>query len=1844
MNRVFKKVWNGLRQSVVVVSEASSSQAGKTCANVGTVSAKAGVMAAVSIAVALASSQVSAETAFKLDALSPEDVIEVTSIPGTVDEANGAQSAVYADTVLSNTAVDSDKTALVFASEDYSEHLFYTESNRITLSMGFKGIVGATGGVEVADGMHLVLVGESVAEENAKDFDLVDGDLYVHGQANRVTSRVTLGSYATEEKTAGHLNDIYVGVQPDNVGHANNGQLYVRHGDFTAKTLYLGGEVFIGGGAEAQLPEDSAASLTVDTLSAESSSRLHNWGIFTASTISMPSGTANAQLRNYGTMKIIGEGSSFNGFIDNGGIFTGTNLTLSNGLVPNNDGELDFAPSQNMTSGTMTLTNLTLQRLTKWDELAFPTAGGLRNLGMLVITEDLLAEGWLQNDGVLSVGDTLTIGDSLSDGIGKVVNNADASITTGYLDLNHGTLVNDGLITVEQPFVIDSDSSLTGTGSLIVPSITLENTATSIEQNQLTITAQGASVNNGVVTVSELTGTEQQLGYSEWLNNGALTVDTMQDLQLVNGNTSSDATVTINKNATLVSLNNKAGSVTGENDSALTIGQLTLSGGTVSGDFVKLTSDSANASQIINGTLNANVLDITNSRLDIKGGEINANSILSAGASINFTGSDWRLTEGTWFNDATLTFLVDYSTEDLGENTVNVMSDVTVDTLTGATKVTLHQDASLTVTGDISLGDKTLTLDGGKLVTSLDEIFSSVNADETLEGTNVETGESVTIAVSGIQSVGAVQESVVSGINYVSGTFEFIDNGWTVNAVNSAASQLQSAFGEPFSQGSTLVFSGTQDSESGAFDVEDANQLASGVVLSNTILEAGNQNLTFGESTETELGALVTVPTVGFQAIATAGDVTVTDGHHLYLTGFENDQGTTALLTDHEDGAVHVNENGHLTLGLNGHQTGGALGMILANNGHIEVAQNGTFSVGALTAIGDSSLSVAKDGTLTISRFSDSETTQSTIDGTLIINSSATVLGQMTNRGAVTINGASSFADLNNSGRLESINGFNGTKLVNSGVIQAQSVNVGTEDAWGTLQNQNGAELTATESVTLSLTGENANAGNMTAAGINIALDTDAVFNNSGTITSKDNAKNIILSGAEGAKFINSGTLETAALTISGLQFETTSKVTTESLEMASTDFIVADTGSIEVEKIAMTDNATIVNNGSIKISGNENALTLTDSALTNNGELSASTVVLGETAKVTNNGQLGITDLTLNAAGAITQSDDATVNVKNLTVKGDSFDLGSGTWMIGSESGIKFVNEEGQAQAGEIDVTSGKELVVAGADIDNTVYHVTKSLTFGSQSGLAENLGIKATNGVLTVDKGVEIGTGGEIHLGQVVQTVSTRTASAFSAAADTVTVFTGNAFGADGSEAGILAGVEGLTAIIDKDAKAVLTGVAQSGQYTLLDGFDLSANLDENGQWTGGWTGENAQYVNVDNGSDLQWKVDATYEDNAIVADVTAADVRSVYNFSTPDIANAALSSKADPSKGADVTFMQAVINNKTLDVAQTERIVNSVTQIAAALGTTANVLADATGLMDTVESRMGILTDSADTGLWVHAEGGKYSMDGLKLDAGLDAGYDTKTYGVTFGADGLVTPALRVGASFSYLNGSADAEGDVLSGSNDYDTYGLQAYASYGLSDTMNISGEFGWFHSSSELSQSIAFADVQQAKADVDTDAITLGVRGEWRFDVNGVAVVPHIGLRGVYMMNDAYTTTIDGKEAFRNDQDNTFTMQVPVGVTFEKAFETASGWTVVPSADVTVAAQFGDTDYDTKITGVGTGVSETVNADMAGDVLGRVAFGVKAGNGTSTIGAYYGFTAGDAGRQDHAFKVEMRYAF
>lgn len=1473
-----------------------------------------------------------------------------------------------------------------------------------------------------------------------------------------------------------------------------------------------------------------------------------------------------------------------------------------------------------------------------------------------------------------------------------------------------------GNLTVGEKAVIDEaiyGSEETGTGKLVV-------TGTVTNQGQIRLNELDAA---SYTDMAEATATLNKLTLASGTVVGSLNAN---ELTLGDGSKAAQLTIVgtaeendrgnvrvgnsayIAKNASVViggkddttaSLKVVGASGTEAIDGILTIagtleaaknGTLYAEGLTLDGGALGVTASSAQTDYLSATAAGGTVNLSQGGKLTVAGGS-------TAGITFNFNGVETEVRfakEGQFFENATINLngkswqITGESGDGFGENTVNINDGSNVSytdnaVLKNNTTLTINEGGRVEA-GQIAFEDRYsggLTLAGGTLATTLDQVFTEVNADEYIEGTDVSTGETVQIPVSGIQSVGSVKDELTgaNGIVYESGIFEFTDDGWTTNAVNSASSQLQNAFENFTGAEGTLVFSGTPDSESGTFTVADANELNSNIVLSGTILDAAG-DVTFGNAVEG--GNVVTVETTGFQAIANADKVTVSDGHHLYLVGFEGDKGTAELLTTAENGTINVND-ATLTLGLDGKLTGGHLAVV-NNNGTLNVAAGGTFVIDSVTG-DDSAINVREDATLTVGKLEGSSSIVN--NGTLELNADntgATNDAAITNTGFLTDHSAGLTGEIANSGTLTA-NAFSGT-LTNTG---NGVVNVVSSAVTSELVNRDNAQVIASGVLEL---GKITNEQNALIKAQNVLIADSAASSNAGTV---ETTGNIVLGAASEGVFDNTGTLAASANMIINASVENSGRVEVQNGALLVGNgnevdsFVNAEHGSITAASVlignlysvrtfrnegqitagdygvTLTDVADASNNGTITTT----SMTITNSSLVNTGTIEAtSTIEVADNASFTNKaegtvtvdkldvkgtfaneGKLDAQSITVTADATLTQTDAGTISTQDFTVVGSTFDLGSGTWIISSDTGISFVNEEGAPVDATVNVTSGKELVTANADVDNITYNVTKTLTFGTTAGIADNLGIENVNGILTVDKGVEIGATGSIQVGSADVAGTTRTpGAAFTAAAGSVTIFTGNAFGADGSEAGILAGDDGLSAVIDQDAKAVLTGIQHSGTYKLLEGFDLSANLDaETGEWIGGWTGENGQYVTVDNGSDLNWKVDVAYDKdgNAIIVDTVAADVRSVYNFATPDIANAALASGADASKGADIAFMQAVINNKDLNVAQTERIVNSVTQIAASLGTAANFLNDASALMNSVESRTGLLSDAGnEAGLWVRVEGGKYKMDGLEIAGGQDAGYDTNTYGVTFGADGLVQPNLRIGAAFSYLNGSADADGDVLSGTNEYDTYGLQAYAAYDVSETMRISGEIGWFHSSAELSQKISFADVRKAEADVDTDAFTFGIRGDWRFDVNGFAVVPHVGLRGIYMMNDDFTTEIDGKKAFENDQDNTFTVQIPVGVTVEKAFVSASGWNVVPSADFTLAPQFGDTEYDTTVTGVGTGVSQAVTADMAGDILGRVSFGVKADNGTSSFGAYYGFTAGDAGRQDHAFNLSFSYRF
>ena len=981
MNRVFKKVWNGLRQSVVVVSEASSSQAGKSRANVGTVSAKTGVMAAVSAAIALGSMQAGAETALQMDALSSSDTVEVVSIPTNVDEANGATSAVYVDTVLQNTAAESTKTALLFASEDYSNE-FLKETNRITQSMGFKGIQGVSGGVEVADGKHLVLVGEDSTVDGAADFAILDGDLIVHGNADGIgDSIVTLGSYGTLNKTTGTLKNIYVAINPSAVEKpSSSGVLRVRHGDFKAGTLYNGYKVFIGGNGEEGMREDSDVSLTVAKFVGNGTSVLNNYGTFTVGELTTGNNNLGAVINNYKTMSI--ETGNFTGYIYNrAGELTGQSLTLTAGANYAEDGEgLKLGnTSTNYEGATMTLGSLTLAGMTQWSDNGSERAGGLRNHGVLTVTGDMDVGGVFENLAQTSVG-TLNL-----NGEGKVINN--------------GTLTASGTVT------INKNASFEGTGTLeadqvkVSPDDSLDVVATLI-QDQLKVTGDSGVLNNGTIRVNSLETTKVSN------NNGQLEVGSAT----VTGVLENRSDVTISEKADIDQLIQRSGGIQGEGVH-LSADDVTVTDGTINVG----TLDVSGSMAVDGGSVEADVWKLGN-ETSISGGTINVKDIQSQGSTINFTGNNWVFAEGSdWFDGATINFNngVDYTMKEMGDgNNLYVQAGGTlrIDELNNDSQVFVGQGGTL-VAGTVN--DSTVSMLGGTLQTSLDQLFTfeteggdqPVDAegnpyDEILFGGNtVITGVRDEIKGWNQQLNGSLQLSgdYVLGQNIGQITDVLQENGFTTTNTQ-------------------LVLTGAnKGQEANITTIKEllaSGKYEAGLILANTSFEnrvATDQDY----ETKAEFDSSYGGNSFGFKDIVGAAEAEVSGGNHLTLVGASDVENyKDAHLLDPSQGSeTSITIKGgqissSLTLGLSGGTaTKGWIDKITDNSDGDEVGltvQNGEFGTGTLAT---GNMHVASNATFHVENKAEIKG-NSIVDGHLDVQNGTidVSLGKLTNNGTVDVN------------------------------------------------------------------------------------------------------------------------------------------------------------------------------------------------------------------------------------------------------------------------------------------------------------------------------------------------------------------------------------------------------------------------------------------------------------------------------------------------------------------------------------------------------------------------------------------------------------------------------------------------------------------------------------------------------------------------------------------------------------------------------------------------------------------------------------------------------------------------
>lgn len=302
------------------------------------------------------------------------------------------------------------------------------------------------------------------------------------------------------------------------------------------------------------------------------------------------------------------------------------------------------------------------------------------------------------------------------------------------------------------------------------------------------------------------------------------------------------------------------------------------------------------------------------------------------------------------------------------------------------------------------------------------------------------------------------------------------------------------------------------------------------------------------------------------------------------------------------------------------------------------------------------------------------------------------------------------------------------------------------------------------------------------------------------------------------------------------------------------------------------------------------------------------------------------------------------------------------------------------------------------------------------------------------------------------------------------------------------------------------------------------------------------------------------------------------------------------------------------------------------AAKLGATsavASVTMDAiSAFNDSVAARTNVLAQRAEgVTVWADVMGGHYEAKEL-MDG---QGYKSDVYGGVLGVDSVVS-GYTLGAAFTVATADTDSTNTLAVSSTDSDFVGFSVYGAKAFGQ-FNLAADLGYMKGSNDVS--VNAYNIGDFSA--DTDAFTLGLRGDVLVDAGSFKVVPHAGLRFTHLTTDdfesAYTTKIDSMNIF----------QMPVGVTVTGNVE-AAGWNVAPLLDLSVVPAFGDTDADMTLGINGVAATSALSTQVIDSNLFQMKLGVSAQKDAFTFGLNYKLGAGSDNRVNNTFNATVGYAF
>ena len=331
--------------------------------------------------------------------------------------------------------------------------------------------------------------------------------------------------------------------------------------------------------------------------------------------------------------------------------------------------------------------------------------------------------------------------------------------------------------------------------------------------------------------------------------------------------------------------------------------------------------------------------------------------------------------------------------------------------------------------------------------------------------------------------------------------------------------------------------------------------------------------------------------------------------------------------------------------------------------------------------------------------------------------------------------------------------------------------------------------------------------------------------------------------------------------------------------------------------------------------------------------------------------------------------------------------------------------------------------------------------------------------------------------------------------------------------------------------------------------------------------------------------------------------------------------------------ITTMNVDGGFKVLDTAAHAATYAGAQQAAVASVTTmADAMFGRVGAVGVEAASISATGSQANGGVWLTPMYKSMDSDGFNAE-GASYGSDVDLGGVAFGAD-TVNGNMRFGAVFNIGSGDSEGKGQGNGLKDEFDYYGFGIYSAMGFGNLALVG----------DASMTVISHDVEGLglRGKADTTAVTMGITGQYTVATPAVDVTPHLGARFIRLNTDSYDLVgADGAIATTDfDVQNVFS--VPLGVTLSKGFVTG-GWTLAPSADLTVTFNAGDTEA--KSTTTFSGIAHGIN--MNTEVLDEVQYGVTLGLGAQygAFGTSFGINyTGSSNTDSFGVNAQARYMF